>query len=646
MPSYLHPGVYVEEIPSGSRPIEGVATSVAAFVGAANRGRVGEPVLVGSFTDYVAEFGEIKDESDAMGLALQAFYLNGGGAAYVCRLAGSQATAQNADPVVGEKTSNQVLKVAASSPGEWGNELRFKIKKEKADATEFEFSVGLLEDGKYQELELFTGLTMNAGRDSYAVTVVNGESKYIELEDVVAASDYSEASVEGTAVTIGDVKTYLSDSANSRSFMLSLNGSDFRNVTLPENSVIDANGDGSTISEDEIAAAIKGQVALTFAIDPGEFAVTHAGGKYKLATTLGAQRDSETEIQFHDSALLQVLGITNETATLVRGVTQVVPKQMLGTSPVADRGVKLAGGQDTAPTHTQYQNFYAGKLRKYRDVSILVLPGASWDGGPGQSIVAATLSHCEKMQNRVVIVDPPESKELSDASKVSALGLPTSTYSVLYYPWVAMANPLYHPDKTPSKAKTVYVAPSAVAAGMWAKIDAKRGVWKAPAGVEARLTGAVKLAYQVENLEQDQLNPLGINCIRKLPNYGSVFWGARTLATKADPEWRYVPVRRTAIFIEESIYNGIQWAVFEPNDHPLWSSLRANIGGFMDGLFRAGAFQGRTAKEAYFVRCGLGDTMTQADIDRGQVIVMVGFAPLKPAEFVIVRIQQKVGEET
>ncbi len=124
-----------------------------------------------------------------------------------------------------------------------------------------------------------------------------------------------------------------------------------------------------------------------------------------------------------------------------------------------------------------------------------------------------------------------------------------------------------------------------------------------------------------------------------------MIWGSRTLATRADPEWRYVPVRRTAIFIEQSIYNGIQWSVFEPNDHPLWGALRANISSFMNGLFRSGAFQGATSNEAYFVRCGLGDTMTQGDIDRGQVIVIVGFAPLKPAEFVIVRIQQKVGEK-
>ena len=172
------------------------------------------------------------------------------------------------------------------------------------------------------------------------------------------------------------------------------------------------------------------------------------------------------------------------------------------------------------------------------------------------------------------------------------------------------------------------------------------------AGIDARFDAGQDAGVCVPTCTSDfdcqnscPANPLGVNCVRKLPGYGRVIWGSRTLSTQADPEWRYVPVRRTAIFIEQSIYNGIQWAVFEPNDFPLWGALRSNIGAFMNGLFRAGAFQGGTAKDAYFVRCGLGDTMTQADIDRGQVIVIVGFAPLKPAEFVIVRIQQKVDQQ-
>jgi len=148
----------------------------------------------------------------------------------------------------------------------------------------------------------------------------------------------------------------------------------------------------------------------------------------------------------------------------------------------------------------------------------------------------------------------------------------------------------------------------------------------------------------VEQAEQEALNPVGVNCYRRIIS-DLVSWGARTRATRTDPEWRYVPVRRTAIFLRDSIYAGIQWAVFEPNDHRLWASLRLNIEAFMDTQFRAGAFQGEKASDAYSVRCGLGDTMTQADIDAGRVVVLVGFAPLKPAEFVIIRIQQKVGQQ-
>jgi phage tail sheath protein FI len=329
--------------------------------------------------------------------------------------------------------------------------------------------------------------------------------------------------------------------------------------------------------------------------------------------------------------------------TVVQGTAEAVPVETLG---LLEQGERLAGGALNAPTAADYADFYGTVLRKVRDANILLVPGEEWaSDGSGNPILSQTLAHAEAMKNRVVLIDPPQGLELDQGATVDALGLPTSTYSVLYYPWVRVANPFYNADTNPTAEKTLIIAPSAFAAGMWSKIDGKRGVWKAPAGVETQLLGAAGLEFEVEDGEQDQLNPLGVNCLRKLPGFGRVIWGSRTLSTNADPEWRYVPVRRTAIFIEQSIYNGIQWAVFEPNDNPLWGALRSNIGAFMNGLFRAGAFQGATAKEAYFVRCGLGDTMTQADIDRGQVIVVVGFAPLKPAEFVIVRIQQKVDQQ-
>jgi len=287
-------------------------------------------------------------------------------------------------------------------------------------------------------------------------------------------------------------------------------------------------------------------------------------------------------------------------------------------------------------------------LEKTRDISIVCLPGKTWPAN--ESTLGLAISHAEKMKNRMVIVDMDSDTTLNEPGDVDELSLSTSEFGATYYPWLEIANPFYKPadpdtGEGASGAPTLQVAPSGFMAGMWAKIDGRRGVWKAPAGVETALLGVAGVADHVDDAQQGNLNPKGINCIRKLPGFGPVVWGARTLATKANPEWRYVPIRRTANMIRESIYNNIQWAVFEPNDHRLWSSLRVNIDAFMNGLWRSGAFQGETASDAYFVSCGLGDTMTQDDIDTGKVIVEVGFAPLKPAEFVIVRIQQKVAQQ-
>jgi len=303
---------------------------------------------------------------------------------------------------------------------------------------------------------------------------------------------------------------------------------------------------------------------------------------------------------------------------------------------------RLAGEGSELATAKDYADFYDRILQKIRDVSILLLPGVYLaSDGSGNKIINATLAHCEKMKNRMAIIDPPPGLELDQAA-VSRLALPTSSYAALYYPWVKVANPLYNAMTSSKTDKTIAVAPSAFAAGIWSRFDHKLGVWKAPAGMEAGINGAVGLQYKVGDAEQSQLNPSGVNCIRDMSKVGTVIWGSRSLATKTDPEWRYIPVRRTANMIEQSIFEGTQWAVFEPNDHRLWSSLRSNIASFMDGLFRRGALQGASASDAYFVRCGLGDTMTQPDIDAGNVIVIVGFAPLKPAEFVIVRIRHKV----
>jgi len=184
-------------------------------------------------------------------------------------------------------------------------------------------------------------------------------------------------------------------------------------------------------------------------------------------------------------------------------------------------------------------------------------------------------------------------------------------------------------------------APCGALAGIFTRTDVTRGVWKAPAGIEATVLGARELSYKLSDAENRRLNPLGLNCLRTFPVTGNVVWGARTLdgADVQASEWKYIPVRRTALYIEESLYRGTQWAVFEPNDEPLWARIRLNVGAFMQDLFRQGAFQGRSPREAYFVKCDK-DTTAQSDINKGIVNVLVGFAPLKPAEFVVIKIQQ------
>ena len=182
-------------------------------------------------------------------------------------------------------------------------------------------------------------------------------------------------------------------------------------------------------------------------------------------------------------------------------------------------------------------------------------------------------------------------------------------------------------------------------AGLYARTDANRGVWKAPAGTEASLSGVQGLVYNLTDTENGQLNPLGLNCLRIFPVYGDVCWGARTLAgsDQMASQWKYVSVRRFALFLEESLYRGTKWVVFEPNDEPLWAQIRLNVGAFMQDLFRQGAFQGQTAQQAYFVKCD-NETTTQTDIDNGIVNILVGFAPLKPAEFVVIKISQIAGQ--
>ncbi|MDH3403454.1 MAG: phage tail sheath subtilisin-like domain-containing protein [Acidobacteriota bacterium] len=637
MPTYLHPGVYIEEIPSGAKPIEGVSTSTAAFIGFAAKGPVGEAELITKWDDYYQQYGGIREvpnslQGDAMGFSVSAFFQNGGRKAYVVRLAADDSPDDPLEAAVGyvlHPDESQVLEFTAVNEGEWANGLVVRLTVKPSDASLYTLQIGRLDSrGELGVLESFADVSLDSTSARYIESAVNDISSYVTVEIASPPSTYPASYVAnflGTS-TSGDLSGADLDLSAAlvadRRFDLALDGDSAFTVTV-------------------------GQAAYTLASLATEIqAQVNAGaGESRTAFTAVASGDTlvlTSGTRTVDSSTVVTDGGNNLAATLSLGLTNG-GVEAIGLDSLRDEGDLVDGGDGVPAGSTEYQDVFTAFL-KIRDISIICLPDMQWGDTQGQAIIEQAISHAERMKSRMVIVDPPAT-ELEDESDVAALTLPTSTYTALYYPWVKVANPFYDEDDNPGVPTTLLVPPSGYAAGMWSKIDGRRGVWKAPAGVETQLLGVSALAAVVEDPEQDFLNPLGVNAFRKQPSFGHVIWGARTLSTKAAPEWRYVPVRRTAIFIEQSIYNGIQWAVFEGNDHRLWASLRLNIESFMDGLHRSGAFQGQKASDAYFVRCGLGDTMTQGDIDRGQVIVIVGFAPLKPAEFVIVRIQQKVAQQ-
>jgi phage tail sheath protein FI len=243
------------------------------------------------------------------------------------------------------------------------------------------------------------------------------------------------------------------------------------------------------------------------------------------------------------------------------------------------------------------------------------------------------------------IVDPPQLSTAAGlntsgpvgAGTVSVVG-PDASYAAYYFPWVNAPDPLFG-------NRPALFPPCGFVAGIYASTDASRGVWKAPAGIGAGLSGELGLQYNLTDLENGNLNPQAINCLREFKVYGDVVWGARTLDgnDQTGSQWKYVPIRRLALYLESSLLDGTQWVVFEPNDERLWSQIRLNVGAFMQGVFLQGAFQGTTPQQAYFVKCD-AENNPQSSIDLGIVNILVGFAPLYPAEFVVIQIQQMAGQ--
>jgi phage tail sheath protein FI len=318
------------------------------------------------------------------------------------------------------------------------------------------------------------------------------------------------------------------------------------------------------------------------------------------------------------------------------------------TDPGANTAATAASGQDgSALVENDFvgpgldaakQGLYA--LRNADLFNILCIPPYSGAGfvDVDADLVGKAATFCEE-RRAMLLVDPPSTwTTVAQAlAGIGALGS-NSANAAVFFPRIMEADPLHN------NAQDTYV-PCGAVAGIFARTDAQRGVWKAPAGIDATLVGVSQLSLNMTDLENGELNPVGINCLRTFAAAGRVVWGSRTLQgdDRLASQWKYIPIRRLALYIEESLFRGTQWVVFEPNDAPLWAQIRLNVGAFMQTLFRQGAFQGTSPQQAYFVKCD-SETTTPTDQNNGIVNIVVGFAPLKPAEFVIIQIQQMAAQ--
>lgn len=371
---------------------------------------------------------------------------------------------------------------------------------------------------------------------------------------------------------------------------------------------------------------------------------------FNLTVTDGTTTERFLNLSISNTDPGYVVTVLKGSSNLVRVQNGTVNAQPIAQTATAtpksgDDGSDLGSGQFSgAGMQAAKTGIYA--LEKAPLFNLLCLPPLSRTADMPATTYQDALSYCVG-RSAMLLVDPPaswdankETAAATAAAGLSSLGLtgPAARNAALYFPRLVEADPL-------QGSQLADFVPCGAVAGIMASTDSSRGVWKAPAGLDAALNGIQGLTVNLTDGENGTLNPIAINCLRSFPGAGQVVWGARTLrgADQFADDYKYVPVRRLALFLEVSLYQGTQWVVFEPNDEPLWAQIRLNVGSFMQNLFRQGAFQGKSPQQAYFVKCD-NETTTQNDINQGIVNIVVGFAPLKPAEFVVIQIQQMAGQ--
>ena len=634
MPQVSYPGVYIQEKSSGVRTITGVATSIAAFVGFTRKGVPDKAVAITSFADFERQYGGL-DRDSPLSYAVRQFFTNGGTQALIVRVATGFATAAW---TLQDGSATDVLNVEAATPGAWGNGLRVTMEVFDSDLhslvrnsdSDINLVVSQLQpDDTLVAIETHRNLSMDSNSPQYIESVVNNASAAVRVTRRVGLVFGQAGFAVSGAVTfpLNPTNTTIGGTVDGTTpFLLTLDPAD---SPWPD-------GDALIAS---VGNAIDA-AGLNLRLEALEADAEGVPGNNNHLLLRSKKHDESSSVviaggSFGGLAASIHMGLANGGREFTGAaehrpavVTDVVPPT---SGADGDRGnaVDLVGNE-LAKT-----GIYA--LLDVDLFTLLLIP-ETFDMTAGQEagLIPQAVALCEA-RRAFYIVDAPSNRTLANIGTwANAASL--SRNAATYFPAVRIVDPL---DGLRPKA----MAPSGTLAGVYARTDATRGVWKAPAGTDATLNGVLDLALPVNDLENGQVNPLGVNVLRSFPAYGRVSWGARTMkgADAQADEYKYIPIRRLALFLEESLYRGTQWVVFEPNDEPLWAQIRLNLGAFMNGLFRQGAFQGKTPQEAFFVKCDK-ETTTQADRNLGIVNILVGFAPLKPAEFVVITIQQMAGD--
>jgi len=581
MPEYLAPGVYVEEVSFRSKSIEGVSTSTTAFVGPTRKGPLsGTPEVITSFGEFSRIFGGRGDLTLDGSTAIPnylALAVFGFFDNGGARLYVARTFIPRPDPDNAGETIDGVARSAAFVSDD-GNSALFAARMPGS---------GL------------NGQVVATEKRTPATAVTMG-----------AAPDGSLARVEGDPVIlyrkVDDTWQDSDEPANT----FDPTQSPFPTVHLVTMNVEAIDADGNSILYEDLG------------FDP-------AHPRY-----LGAVLAEEPTRR---SDALQNPYYVNITGTVTAFQLHA---GLFGSATT--NSISLSDGDDGAtPTATTTEDdamAYSDALERLEDIddiSIIAAPGHSALSS-FQAVQQSLISHAERMRYRVAVLDTPSGQTPGEARETRSHI--DSTYAALYYPWIVISNPLARPGNE-LIPKEIAVPPSGHVAGIYARTDNLRGVWKSPANEVVR--GALRFEREINHSQQEVLNPEGVNCLRYFFGRGNRVWGARTVSS--DPEWKYLSVRRYMIFLEHSIDRSTQWVVFEPNGERLWANVRETISSFLYPQWLSGALLGSSPEEAYFVRCDRS-TMTQDDLDNGRLICEIGVAVVKPAEFVIFRIGQKTAD--